>query len=149
NGSFSFPALLDGSSYAVTVLTQPTELSQTCSVSNGSGTVSGSDVDTIEVNCITDTFTIGGTVSGLAGTGLVLVNNDEDELAVETDGSFTFPALPDGSSYEVSVLDHPSNPSQLCTVDNGQGVLEGNDVTDISINCADRPDALFRDRFQH
>jgi hypothetical protein len=38
----------------------------------------------------TPTFTIGGTVSGLAGTGLVLENNSGDDLSVGANGTFTF-----------------------------------------------------------
>jgi hypothetical protein len=50
NGPFTFPTpLATGATYAVTVLSQPT--SGTCSVSNGSGTVSTSNVTNIAVNC--------------------------------------------------------------------------------------------------
>jgi len=36
------------------------------------------------------TYTIGGTVSGLVGTGLVLQNYGGNNLAISTNGSFTF-----------------------------------------------------------
>ena len=49
--SFGFPIkVVTGSSYGVTVLTQPA--SQTCSVSNGVGTVGAADVSSVTVNCI-------------------------------------------------------------------------------------------------
>ena len=36
------------------------------------------------------TYTIGGTVSGLTGTGLVLADNGGDNLPVTANGAFTF-----------------------------------------------------------
>ena len=50
NGGFVFStALSGGSSYKVTVLTQPT--GQTCYIKNGSGTVSNSNVTNVSINC--------------------------------------------------------------------------------------------------
>ncbi len=81
-------------------------------------------------------FTVGGNLSGLEGDALVLVNNDSDPLALIADGSFTFPTpLLNGTSYEVRVQSPPSNPSQSCIVTNGTGTIEGNDVTDINVDC--------------
>jgi len=52
DGSFTFAtALSDGSAYAVTILAQPA--GQTCEVTNGSGTISGADVTTVVVDCMT------------------------------------------------------------------------------------------------
>ncbi|NIP16743.1 MAG: hypothetical protein GWM87_00200 [Xanthomonadales bacterium] len=91
NGGFTFAtALDDGSAYAVTVKTQPSDPNQTCTVSNGSGTLAGANVTNVMVSCVTETYTVGGTVSGLAGTGLVLQNNGGDDLAIPTNGGFTF-----------------------------------------------------------
>ena len=84
SGTFTFAtSLTSGSGYAVTIASQPS--GQTCSVSNGSGTVSGANVTSVSVTCVTNPpprFTIGGTVTGLTGTGLVLRNNGGDDLAV-------------------------------------------------------------------
>ena len=53
DGSFTFSTeLLNTSTYAVTVLTQPT--GQTCSVTNGSGTIATADVKNVTVTCETD-----------------------------------------------------------------------------------------------
>ena len=53
NGAFSFvTALNDGTAYSVTVKTQPTNPSQTCVVSNGSGTITGSPVMNVAVSCV-------------------------------------------------------------------------------------------------
>src|ERR1700719_4175072 len=59
------------------------------------------------------TYTIGGTVSGLSGSGLVVQNNAGNNLAVTANGAFTFTtAVASGGAYKVTVLTQPSNPSQ-------------------------------------
>src|SRR6266571_3316425 len=130
NGTFTFStAIASGAAYSVTVLTQPTNPSQSCTVTNGSGTVGSANVTNVAVSCVTNTFTIGGTVSGLSGTGLVLRNNGGDSLAVSA-SSFTFStAIASGAAYSVTVLTQPTNPSQSCTVTNGSGTVASTNVT--------------------
>ncbi len=56
DGTFTFStALADGSGYSVAVKTQPD--GQTCTVSNGSGTISGANVTNVAVTCSVDTYT--------------------------------------------------------------------------------------------
>ncbi len=81
-------------------------------------------------------FTIGGTVSGLAGGSVVLQNNGIDTQSVDSDGAFTFAtALTDGDPYEVTILAQPSAPRQVCLVGNGAGRLPGGNVANIAVNC--------------
>ena len=126
--SFTFATQLPpGANYNVTVSTQPA--GQTCTVANGSGTVS-TPVSNVAVTC---GFTLGGTVSGLAGT-LVLQNNSASNLTVTANGAFTFPnAVLSGSAYNVTVFSKPSN--QLCNVTNPSGNAAAN-VTNVSVVCA-------------
>lgn len=57
DGDFIFPtALVDGSAYAVTVLTQPDDPAQFCTVTNGTGTIAGGNVTNVDVNCINRFF---------------------------------------------------------------------------------------------
>ena len=50
DGGFSFAtALTDGSAYSAAVLTQPTSPSQTCTVTNGGGTLNGANVTNVAV----------------------------------------------------------------------------------------------------
>lgn len=150
NGSFTFTtALEDGSAYAVTVLTQPTGLNQTCSVVNGSGNLAGANVTNVEVDCVTNTYTVGGTVSGLAGSGLVLQNNGGDDLTINADGSFTFlTPIDDGSTYDVSVLTQPDLPNETCSVANDSGTVSGANITDVSVTCTVKEDLVFKDGFE-
>jgi surface protein len=134
--TFTFDPQVDGIAYAVTVKTQPTELSQTCTVNNGSGTLAGVNVTDVAVTCTTDTFTVGGNVSDLAGTGLVLQNNAGDDLSIGADGNFEFgTTLDDGNSYSVSIKVQPTDLSQTCSVTNSSGTLAGADITDVSVTC--------------
>jgi len=83
-------------------------------------------------------FSVGGTVTGLEGRGLVLQINAGDDLAVSDNGSFTFPdALADGSPYTVTVKTQPLNPDQVCRVSNDSGTISGADVSDIQVHCSE------------
>jgi uncharacterized delta-60 repeat protein len=80
-------------------------------------------------------FTIGGTVDGLQGTGLVLTDLGTD-LAVSGNGFFTLPGThPTGEPYEVEVKSQPHAPDQTCTVENGAGTVADADITDIAVHC--------------
>ncbi len=137
NGSFTLPGTLaDGSSYAVTVATQPSGPNQVCAIANGSGTVNGAAVTDVAVTCVTSTYSVGGAVSGLVGSGLALRLNGGPAFAISGNGSFTLPGtLADGSSYAVNVATQPSGPNQVCSVANGSGTLAGGAVTNVTVNC--------------
>jgi len=134
NGGFIFATALGGGNvYDVTVLTQPVD--QTCTVSNGTGTLLGLNVTDVAVSCLTVSRSIGGTVSGLdSGKSVVLQNNGGDDLAVSANGGFSFPtAVLSGSTYNVTVLTPPSE--QSCTVSNGSGTVSGGDISDVAVVC--------------
>jgi len=138
DGAFIFPTpLADGATYTVTVQTQPTAPAETCTVTNGSGTLSGSDVSNVSITCVVDTFTIGGTVSGLAaGNSVVLQNNGADNQPISANGPFTFSApLADLTGYSVTVFSQPDSPSQSCTLMNESGTLAGANVTNVEVSC--------------
>jgi hypothetical protein len=81
-------------------------------------------------------YTIGGTVLGLEGNGLVLTNDGADPIAPGI-GSFTFPtALATGESYDVTVQTQPTSPSQVCTVQNGSGTVADSSVTAVAVTCS-------------
>jgi uncharacterized delta-60 repeat protein len=81
-------------------------------------------------------FTIGGTVDGLQGSGLVLTNFGSP-VPVSANGSFTFPGTATtGQGYEVNIGTQPSNPTQVCTVQNGKGTVSTANVTNVAVHCA-------------
>ena len=137
NGTFAFAtAVTSGASYSVTVFAQPTVPTQVCVASNGSGTVGGVDVTTVSIVCTTTVFTIGGSVTGLLGAGLVLQDNGGDNLTIAADGSFVFAMpVPSGAGYAVTVLTQPSGPTQTCTVSAGSGTVAAGNVSGATVNC--------------
>jgi Bacterial Ig-like domain len=81
------------------------------------------------------TYTVGGTVTGLQGSGLVLRNGGVD-LPVAASGSFNFTAgLTTGTAFDVTVSTQPSQPTQLCTVTAGQGQVQSANVTSVLVEC--------------
>ncbi len=136
DGSFVFTSPVEsGAGYVVTVATQPTGPSQTCTVSGGTGTVVAGEVTSVTVNCATNTYTIGGTTTGLLGT-VILRNNGGDDLELTSTGTFAFSVpLEDQASYDVTILSQPGVPSQTCTITNGTGALSAANVTDVELSC--------------
>jgi hypothetical protein len=141
--AYSFPASNSatgyaiGSPYAITVATQPTNPSQTCTVADGTGTITG-DV-TVNIACVTNPA-LSVTVSGLVGTGLTLVNG-KNSLAVapvavgNATDTFSSPVAA-GAQYDVIVSAQPSNPSQTCAVDSPTGTAIGNLALNVNVVCA-------------
>ena len=135
NGPFTFATkLASGAAYAVTVKTNPS--GQTCSVSNGSGTVGSANVTSVSVACTTvPTYSVGGSLSGLSSGSVVLQDNGGDDLSVSANGPFTFATkLASGAAYAVTVKTNPSG--QTCSVSNGSGTVGSANVTNVAVSCA-------------
>jgi hypothetical protein len=138
NGSFSLSkSFSTGSNYSVAVGSQPSTPLQTCTVANGAGTVGSAAITNIAVTCVTRTFQLSATVSGLTGSGLVLDNNGTDDVAVSANGVVSFPKTIDsGAAYSVTVKTAPGNPAQNCSVGNASGTIGGANVTNVVVSCA-------------
>ena len=144
NGSFTFTAPIpSGASYAVTILTQPSAPAQTCTVVGASGNVTAAAIANVVINCPGGAalYTVGGTVTGLAGSNLVLQDNGGNNLAIAANGAFTFTqAIAAGASYSVTVSTQPSSPSQFCFVGGGSGTANAT-VSSVVVSCY--PEGLF------
>jgi hypothetical protein len=140
NGSFTFHTSINsGGLYAVTVFTQPSNPTQTCAVTTGTGSgTATANVTGVTVTCTTNpvTATIGGTVSGLvANSSVILQDNGGDSLTITANGAFTFKTPVTGADvYLVTVATQPVNPNQICTVTGGGGTASAN-VTTVAVNC--------------
>ncbi len=131
--------LNDGSTYAVTVSggSVVPGIGKTCSVTNGSGTIAGANVTNVTVSCAFNTFTVGGTVTGLCSDQTIQVqNNAANTQTVSSSGSFnfTFPAQNDLSAYSVTVSSE-TYANLSCNVTNGSGNLANGNVTNVAIAC--------------
>jgi hypothetical protein len=132
--SFNFATpVTSGGAYSVTVLTQP--VGENCTVTSGSGTATA-NVTTVNVACV-QAYTIGGSVLGLTGTGLVLQDNGSNNLTVSanaTSYAFAFNGtIPNGGApYSITVESGPAG--QACTVANPIGTATAN-VSNVDISC--------------
>ncbi len=148
NGIFRFPGYVaPGTAYTVAVETQPGTPSQTCTINAPTGTAT-SDV-LVGVACTTHRFTVGGTISGLAGTGLELTLGSQ-RLAVPAYATgFTFPnSVASGSNYAVAIASPPRFPHQICTLSNGGGTIGDEDIDDVDVACIFDADVLFANDFE-
>jgi environmental stress-induced protein Ves len=128
--TFSFTGVPSGSAYAISVSTQPTGL--TCTVANGSGTISG-NVTNVAITCSATTFTISGTITGLTASGMQLENNGGSAQTIASGATtFSFTGVPGGSAYAITVSAQPTG--LTCTVTNGTGTANAN-VTNVAVAC--------------
>ena len=81
------------------------------------------------------TYSLGGTVFGLLGQGLVIQDLSGGAVNITASGAFTLPnRLPAGTTYAISIASQPSNPAQTCSVANPTGTVQAN-VSGITVNC--------------
>jgi hypothetical protein len=135
--TFTFgPVLQDLIGYDVTAPLQPS--GQACTVANGSGTATTANISNVVVTCSDRTFNVGGTISGLTASGLVLANGSDTLSVPAGASSFTLPdAVAYGSSYAVVVTTQPTG--LTCDVTNGTGTVAAAAVTNIAVKCSDQP----------
>ena len=92
-------------------------------------------VTSITVTCSANTYTVGGTITGLNASGLVLLDNGGDATTISTNAhEFTMnTGLAYGSTYAITVQTQPGG--LACSVSNGTGTVGAADVTSVSIAC--------------
>ncbi len=85
------------------------------------------------------TYTVGGSVTGLGNTPVVLQNNNGTEtLSVGANGTYTFTtALTQGIAYNITVLTQPTGYS--CSVSNGTGTVGSQNIINIDVSCIALP----------
>ncbi|HEX6761239.1 MAG TPA: LamG-like jellyroll fold domain-containing protein [Gaiellaceae bacterium] len=146
NGSFAFATKLPaGAAYSVTVKTNPA--GQSCTVSNGSGTVGSANVTGVTVSCVAvPTYSVGGSLSGLSSGSAVVQDNGGDDLTVSANGSFVFATkLASGAAYAVTVKTNPAG--QTCSVANGSGTVGSASVTTVAVACSTSSGSTVSDDF--
>jgi len=121
-----------GSTYSVTVLTQPT--GQTCTLSsNSTGTITSNI--TVTATCVTNpVYSISVAVTGLTSGSLVVQDSQSDSLTFTTNNTQTFAkSYASGSTYSVTVESQPTG--QTCTLSsNSSGTITSN-IT-VTATCA-------------
>jgi hypothetical protein len=127
-------AVASGDAFNVAITAQPT--GQTCRIEGEKGIVGGGDVTSVLVNCATNEYSIGGTVQGLLGMGLVVTDELGQQVSLSASGDFALPTPRTfGAPYNVSITSQPTRPSQTCVLENGSGTTPAQDVAGLSIRC--------------
>jgi uncharacterized repeat protein (TIGR03803 family) len=139
--TFTFPAALGaGTRFAVSVTSAPIGL--TCSVANGTGTMSSSNVTQVVVTCSDRAYSLGGTISGLTGSGLVLANGSDSVTIAPGATAFSLPlAVAFSSGYAVTVATQPTG--QGCLVTNGRNVMPAASVSNVVVACGPPETVLY------
>ncbi|MDL2356650.1 MAG: hypothetical protein QFF03_15465 [Pseudomonadota bacterium] len=130
---FVFPQLLKSDEdFNVTIKSSPSNA--VCTVTNGKGRTGAYNISSVVVTCITNTYDLGGTISGDA-TGLVLVNGADKLTVTAGQTSFKFNKVADGSPYGVTVLSQPTSGGRTCSLQNGVGTMGAAAVNNIQVTC--------------
>ena len=135
NGLFTGPQFPQGTAYTVVVLDQPQNPWQTCTVTNGTGTLTG-PVNNVAVACTTNKYHLSFTVAGLSGANFALQLNGgaAEPVPVTSSGAFSFSAdLASGTNYTIAITTQPDG--QVCTIANPTGQVAGANINNVSITC--------------
>jgi hypothetical protein len=81
------------------------------------------------------TYTISGTVLGLKSGEAVVITDGAGNLSENSNGTFTFPGVYDGTIYAVTVKTNPTG--QSCGVLAGTGTIDAANVSGIDVYCTD------------
>ena len=135
SGQFYFPDMVEtDSDYNVTAKSFPSN-AETCTVTNGKGRVA-IDITNIHVACTIRQHELKGSVTGLTGNNLVLVNGSDRVAVAAGATSFTMAKVNEDAPYGIAILTQPDN--QTCTVANGTGTVGQADVTNVTVTCGPR-----------
>lgn len=149
--SFAFPNKLEyGDVYNVQFTKTPNNQSRcgtpTNVIPNYTDTAGRLAEINITLQCAVDEYTVGGTVTGLTGSGLTVANGstgNNGAIALPTTPTtepipYTLPvAVPYGTSYSVAVITQPAG--QVCTVANATGEMRAANVSNVNITCVAAP----------
>jgi len=128
-----------GDSYEVTVGEQPP--GQTCTVENGSGTITDVDVSNLSINCVEHEYSISGVVIGLDATewlpsvSAIMRNTETGEAVIlrqtTENVALNRPVLY-GETFNLVMLTQPTG--HTCVIDPASGTVTGN-IDDIAMTC--------------
>lgn len=126
--------LSNDESFDVQVKTQPA--GAVCTPFFNRGRTGAFSINTVEIRCVTNSYQLGGTISGLTAAGLELING-ADKLAVPAGATtFAMPAkVADGGAYGLIIFTQPTG--QQCTMTGtATGVMGSADKLDaVQITC--------------
>ncbi|PWF48780.1 hypothetical protein [Massilia glaciei] len=157
--TFAFPKSIDyGTTYDVKIAEKPLQVGQTvaekyfpqhqtCELINGTDTAGRLAEINVIVQCVINTFAVGGKVKGLTKEGLVLINGSSGQNPVTPvaptppatatpDVVYAFANVRYNTTYGVSIFKQPTG--QICSIDSGvmpSGTMGDAAVSNIDITC--------------
>jgi hypothetical protein len=82
---------------------------------------------------------VSGSLSGLVGSGLTLSTGNYFSGPTANAPNVLLGTTEFNSSYNVTVQKQPTNPTQICTVANGNGTAGTSNVSGVSVTCTTNP----------
>ena len=130
--TFAFNELISNDeTFDVEVATQPT--GAVCALANNKGKSGAYNITSVAVVCRTNTYDLGGKISGLDASGLVLVNGADRLTIAAGTSDFKLSQVADGAPYGITVLTQPSG--RTCSVQNGVGTMGAAAVDTVRVTC--------------
>lgn len=132
--SFTFKNKLANTDvYEVKIKNQPD--GQICSLSNGFGSINNQSVTNISVRCVDAPGALGGLISGLTTSGLILKNGSTQISINSGANSFLFQEkINSGDAYAVSVHQQPVG--KTCSISAASGVMVRTGVSNLQVTCS-------------
>ena len=135
NGPYAFPTSLAFNSAYSATLTSPA--GQTCVYSGvaHAGTMGANNISNLNVSCGSQSYTLGGTVSGLVGSTQLTLQQGSDSIAVGN-GNYTFPTpVAFGVTYAASLVSPAGQFCAFAPLNGNSGTVPANNVTSINVSC--------------
>lgn len=134
--TFAFHELIgNDEEFEVKIATPPTGAK--CTLADNKGKSGAFNITSIIITCATNTYDLGGTITGLDSGSLVLVNgSDRATVTAGAPGAtigFKMSKVADGAPYGVTVLTQPSG--RTCSVENGVNTMGTAEVANIKVTC--------------
>jgi hypothetical protein len=105
-----------------------------CVPTNNKGKSGAYSVSSVIVTCTNETWELGGHITGLNASGLVLVNGSDKVAVPAGAGDFKMSKLTNGLPYGIAVLTQPAG--LTCSVQNGTGTTGlADNLNTITVTC--------------
>jgi hypothetical protein len=139
-GSSGPPALQGGGPVTASTL-QGASDGLTCDAAGGVGTAAIANVNYVIAACSEKFHTLGGTISGLTQSSLVLGNGANVVTVAANTTTFMLPTpVAYAKRYAVIVVSQPAG--LICLVSNGSGLMPASNVRTVKVTCLDNADPV-------
>lgn len=140
--TFQFAELIaDDKDFFIDIAKQPDN--SHCEIANNKNKANTYTVVQTVVTCVTDSYPLGGTVTGLdAGDGALVLANGKETAAVPAPATagapvkFSLPKVMVGAAYGVTVLTSPGGSAKNCVVSNSNGTMATSAIDNVTVVCS-------------